>query len=141
MKKQQLRAIGFGLLAAMVTISVVEAIGNSMYPAPADMDYNNKEMVKALISSMPFGALVFVVNAWILGSFIGSIVTSRMYAEGTWKTPVITGMLVLVFTMMNMLMIPHPIWMWVSGLLGIVPAAWFGHTLTQIQRRYSNKQD
>ena len=131
--KLQLRSIGFGLLTAMVVVSVVEAFGHMFYPVADNIDYNNKELMKAFISSMPFGALVFVVNAWILGAFAGAIVATRMFAEKALMNSIIVGILVLAFTILNMSMIPHPMWMWLSAFLGIIPGAYLGHKIACIK--------
>ena len=131
--KLQLRSIGFGLLTAIVVISVVEAFGHMVYPVADNVDFNNKELMKTYISTMPFGALVFVVNAWILGAFVGAIVATRMFAEKAQLNSIIVGILVLAFTLLNMSMIPHPMWMWVSAFLGIIPGAYLGHKIASIK--------
>jgi len=124
---QQLRSIGFGLLTAMVVISVIEALGHAIYPVGNNIDYNDPQQTRMLFATMPFGALAFIVNAWIVASFAGGIVATRMFPEKGLFNALMVGLLVLGFTVLNMSLLPHPTWMWVTAFVGIVPGAWLGN--------------
>jgi len=129
--KIQLRSIGFGLLSAFVTISVVEAIGHMMYPVASDIDFNNKEVMKSFVATLPSGALYFVVGAWLIGSMVGGYVATRFDKIKGRLNSVLTGGLVLLFTILNLVMIPHPTWMWITAIVGIIPFCLLGYYLAE----------
>lgn len=123
------RNIGAGLagvIIAMALVWVVEKTGHAVYPPPTDLDFADPDAMRAYIATLPLGALLFVAAAWFVGTLGG---TCAACAIGTAKPVVfamVVGGLMLVATIVNLVMIPHPMWFSVLGVVGIGVAAWLG---------------
>jgi hypothetical protein len=116
-----------GIVAGGIVIMLVEMLSHRIYPPPPGIDVNNPEALKALMASAPPGALAAVVIAWALGSFAGGWTAA---AIGKHLIPaLIVGAVLMIGGVANMMMIPHPIWMWVAGLIVFLPGAFLGGKL------------
>ena len=125
-----------GLATAFVTIWLVEFAGHALYPPPPDIDPANTADMARLIGTLPMGALLMIVVAWVVGAFDGGFVAallagparprSAALAPGVMVTAGVIGMIVA--------MPAHPAWMAVAGLLLPVPAALAGGALASALR-------
>lgn len=115
-----------GVMAGGVVVGLVEGLGMALFPVPAEVGQNPENL-----SQVPFGAKLFVVLAWGLGSFAGGGVVSMLRGQRALARAVGTVMLALVLTML--MAITHPAWMAISGLLLPLPAALAGGRLFRRQ--------
>ena len=111
-----------GILTAAAVVYVVEWFSHKLYPPPAGLDLSPEGM-RAMLAQMPFGALLLVVLAWVLGALAGGLVARRIGGPG-WHVLVVPAF-VLLGIIMNVMTIPHPIWMVAAGILGTLVAGWF----------------
>ena len=118
-----------GVIVAFALVWFVENIGHSVYPPPADLDFADADAMRAYIDALPIGALLFVAGAWFLGT-LGGIVTACRIGDAEPRTyTMVVGGLVLLATAANLIMIPHPAWFSIMGVVGILIAAWLGMTI------------
>ncbi len=118
-----------GVIVAFALVWFVENIGHSVYPPPADLDFADADAMRAYIDALPVGALLFVAGAWFLGT-LGGIVTACRIGDAEPRTyTMVVGGLVLLATAANLIMIPHPAWFSIMGVVGILIAAWLGMTI------------
>lgn len=121
------RLVGAGAAAVVVgpvVVAVVEMIGHALYPPPpGGMDLTDKAKMAAYVRALPLGAILFVLAAWLCGSFAASFVGGKIAGQRYWLYALIGGGLIMLATLANMLMIPHPLWLAVSALVGIPLAA------------------
>ena len=120
-----------GVFIAMGLVWLVEMIGHSVYPPPADIDFSDAGAMRIYVASLPFGAFLFVGGAWFIGTLGGTIAACwfgnaepRIYA-------MVVGGLMLLATATNLIMIPHPLWFAVLGIVGIIAAAWLGMLISR----------
>jgi hypothetical protein len=113
-----------GAVAFLLIVAGVEALSSNIFPIPTRLDPYDTEQMRAHIETLPIGAFLFVLLAWVLGSFAGSFVATRM--SNRPMAGLIVGGIGIGSVIGNMLYIPHPIWMWVGGLVGIALAAYLG---------------
>lgn len=123
MKRMILAGIA-GIVAMMVTVVLVEAVGHSVFPPPAGTNLQDPEALKALMASMPLGALVMVVVGWLLGAAFGSMLAARLARPRGMGPALAVGVVMLLASGATMLMIPHPLWMMLFGLAAPLPIAW-----------------
>lgn len=124
---KKILAVIVGVVTAGVVVFIVEAIGHWAYPLPPGTNVRDPEAMKSLIATLPAGALLFVVLGWTLGSFAGGAVAARI---GRSLGPgLVTGAIQLLFGIITMFMIHHPMWMVALGTLLPIPAAWAGAAL------------
>jgi hypothetical protein len=98
-----LAAVVLGLIAFVVVAGTGEAVG--------------------------IGAFVSVLVSWALGAFAGGWVAARLAPSKKIVFGLVIGAFGLVAAIFNMLMIPHPAWVWVVGLAEFIPAAYLGARL------------
>lgn len=111
-----------GLVAAIATVFVCEAIGHAIFPPPPGIDLSDPAATADIFERIPFGAKLAVVIAWLLGAFAGAWVAR---AIGRW-TPAawIVAALVTLGGVATLVMIPHPLWMQVSAVVLPFAGAW-----------------
>ena len=120
---RRLIAIIIGAAAAFIVVAVAESIGHRIYPPPPGVDLSDPEALKSLIDQLPLGALVAVVVAWFCGSFTGGFVAQLVARDGKLIAALSVGGLMLAATLSNFILIPHPLWMLVVGILAPLPLA------------------
>lgn len=130
------RLLGAGVAAVVVgpvVVAVIEMLGHQVFPPPPGVDFTDRAQAEQYVKALPLGAILFVLSAWLCGSFAASFVGGRIARRLHWLYAVIGGGLILLATLANMMMIPHPTWLAVSAVLGIPAAALGGMTLAKGQ--------
>ena len=118
-----------GVIAAGFIVWLVEMVGHGVYPPPADLDFKDMEAMSAYVSTLPFGAFLFVGGAWFLGSLGGTLLASRIGNAEPLIYAVVIGGVVLIAAAFNLVMMPHPIGFSIPAVAGIVIGAWLGMTI------------
>ena len=121
----------FGACAATGIIILVEQVASAMYPPPPGIDFSNPDVFKEFIATLPTGAFLMVLLAWGLGTFAGAWVCARIAGRAMTTHGIILGALLLVAGVTNMLMVPHPIWMWVAACLIFAAGGYAGGRLAE----------
>lgn len=113
-----------GAIVAFVVIVLVEMVSLWLFPLPPGIDPNDKAAIAAAIPSMPIGAFLLVMLAWVLGAGLGALTALRV-ARSTARWPGrAVGALVLVGALYNLMVIPHPVWFAPSAVLAIIAATY-----------------
>jgi hypothetical protein len=118
-----------GVLAGVVAVILTEAIGHSLFPPPPGLDFKDREALVAAMDKIPVGAKIAVIVAWFLGVFAGAATTSligRRWAPLAW----LVAAILFAFACQTMLMIPHPLWMWVASVVAAIAGAYLAVKLT-----------
>lgn len=113
-------AVVAGLAVAALMVGVVEGLSSWFHPLPAGIDYNDRAAVAAAISALPATAFMAVLVAWGLGALAGAYAASRIGRHA--GIGYLIGVLIGAGAVANLLMIPHPIWMW-AGAAIVIPLA------------------
>ncbi len=100
-----------------------------LYPMPDGLDPSDPESIKAAMQKVPAGALVGVLISWAFGAFAGAWVAARLAPLNKLLFGLGIGALGVLAAVADMLMIPHPAWMWVLGVAEFIPAAYLGARL------------
>ena len=123
-----LGGLAAGLLVAILTIIAIEAVGNQLYPPPAGYD-----MTSASAESLPFATLIWPLIGWFLGAIAGGWVALRVAGE-RWTGWAIAAC-VLAATILNLVLIRHPTWMIVAGVIAPLLGGWIAQLLPKTRRR------
>ena len=118
-----------GIIVAGVLVWVVELIGHTIYPTPADLDVGNLDVMRAYIDTLPLGALLTVAIAWFVGSLGGCFVACKFGSARPLVYALVVGGFMFAGAVFNLLIIPHPLWFSALGIVGIFVGAWLGMTL------------
>lgn len=116
-------AVLCGLVVAVLSVAGIELIGHMVYPTASQVDLSSPEAMRAFMQTVPVGALSFVLAAWIVGTFVGGVAGSLVFRPRARRVSLVVGAFVLAATVMNLTMIPYPMRMAVSGVVGIALAA------------------
>ena len=116
-----------GVVVAWLTIMLAEFASAPLHPMPAGLDMRDPESVAAFVATLPASALLLVLSGWVLGGLVGGYVAAGISHK---PRPALTvGIVIVIGVIANAVMIPHPMWMTVAGVLLPVPAAWLGAKL------------
>ena len=126
------RKIAAGILGVLVSVGlvwIVEKIGHSIYPPPADLDPGDMDVMRAYIDTLPLGALLTVALAWFVGSLGGTFAACSMGTARPLVYALVVGGMMFVGAAVNLTLIPHPIWFSILGVVGIFAGTWLGMSL------------
>jgi len=112
-----------GIATAFASIYLIEMLGHTIYPPPANLDFSDPDAIRTYIATLPIVALLFPMFAWFAATFAGSIVASIIGDAKPWIYPTIVGGLIFSATVANLIAIPHPMWFSIISLIGIVASA------------------
>ena len=114
-----------GAIAGFIVVMLVEWISLLLFPLPAGVDPTNQADIAAAIPSMPVGAFLMVMLAWVLGAGVGAVAALRLAGGATRWPGLAVGGLVLAAALYNLAVIPHPAWFAVSSVLAIIAVTHF----------------
>ena len=113
-----------GAFSAFVVVAVVEGIGHAIY-APAVMpDTADADAVAAFIRSMPLGAFLFVLGAYLLATIAGGVIAALLARRHGMRLAIVVGALILTASAANFVALPHPAWFVAATVIGVPVAAW-----------------
>lgn len=115
-------AVIVGAVAGAVAVGAIEMFGMMMFPLPAGSKPEDMEWLKANIDQIPLGAMVAVTAAWFAGVLVASIVAGFLAATHKLAMAFIAGDFLLLMTLVMLVTIPHPDWMWPAGIAAVVTA-------------------
>jgi hypothetical protein len=130
MGKKILAAL-LGTAAATAVIFAIESLSHRLYPPPAGLNVREPAALKAFIATLPIGAFLMVLLAYALGSLVGGMVATLIAGRGTSRPALFVGGLLMLFGVMDLVVIPHPLWFVIVSLLIYVPCAWLGSRLVR----------
>lgn len=119
-------SVVIGLLSAFVVVMIFDYISHLMYPVPEGVDMNNPEVIKDVMKNLPAPSFIIMVFGWMIASAVGAYVCSIISKERHYVLMMVFAVCFMITTVANLIMIPHPIWVWIGGLLVILPAAIIG---------------
>jgi hypothetical protein len=113
-----------GAFGAFVVVAVVEGIGHAIYAPAAMPDMSDAEAVAAFVASMPLGAFLFVLAAYLLATAAGGLIAAAIARRHGMRLAIIVGALILTASVANFIALPHPAWFVAATLAGVPAAAW-----------------
>jgi hypothetical protein len=119
-------AIVAGAFVAIVLISIVETVSGLLFPLPSGVDVDHEDVMRQYIAQLPLGAFVLVLVGWAAGSFAGGWVAARLAGRAPLVHGLIVGVLFLTAGVLTMLSIPHPLFMWVGGIVLPLACSYLG---------------
>lgn len=119
-------SIVFGIVSSFIVILLIETIGHYISPPPVNFDLNKQDELKTYIESAPAIVFIMVLIAYAVGSFIGGLVAALIATDNKNGKALTVGGILLGLGVINLIMIPHPIWMIILGLAVFIPFAYIG---------------
>ncbi|WP_422928054.1 hypothetical protein [Singulisphaera sp. PoT] len=131
---RSIAAIALGLGAGVIAVGLIEAASVRLYPLPPGIDWEDPLAVQKALAAIPLGALLLVLLAWALGSFVAGWVSARVAKGAPRAYATGFGFLFLAFAIVNLVTIPHPVWFAAVAVVLPLPAAYLGAFLTMRRR-------
>lgn len=119
---RMLAAVFAGLLVLFVLVVAVELFSAVVHPLPEGYGGTTEEMCRH-VARYPHWVLAVVVPAWAAAAFAGTWTARRI---GNFYSSAIVGLLLLAALVLNLSMLPYPIWFKIADLLVIPTAAFVG---------------
>ena len=117
-----------GAVVAVATIMIVEMLGHMIFPLPDDLALSDPEVVAGPSPAMPVAAQFIVVLAWFGGALAGGYVAKRIGCR--WWAAWVVAALVAVAGIVNVMMIPHPVWMQIAAVVApLIGGVLAGHLI------------
>ncbi len=113
-----------GIAVAVLTVMLFEWISHMVYPVPADLDTKSAAALADHMASAPPGALILVLAGYFVATFDGTFIACWIGRAKPVIFALVVGVLMLVATVSNLIMIPHPMWFNIAAVAGIIIAAW-----------------
>jgi hypothetical protein len=95
-----------GVVVAVMVVGVVEVIGQLIFPPPPGINATDPNVLRAIIATLPFGAIAFVLLAWGLGSLAGGFTAAVLSRRARMVPAAIVGCIQMAFGIVTMFMFP-----------------------------------
>lgn len=108
-------ATAAGLLVAFIVVIAVELFSSVVHPLPPDFGNTQEEMCRH-VEHYPAWVLAVVVPAWAAVALAGTWTAGRVGNRGSAH---FVGMLILAALVLNLSMLPYPLWFKAACLVAI----------------------
>ncbi len=112
-----------GVMSGMILQVLGEKLIHMIFPAPAGLDVQNKEAIAAYMSQVPPVEFVFLLVNYAICSFVAGAVATFVVGREHRSPAIIVGSLITLGEVLNVAMIPQPIWFSALSLLSHMPFA------------------
>jgi hypothetical protein len=126
-------AVVVGLATGVLLIMGVQKIGHTIYPPPAGLDFNDAEAARTYISQLPLPALLFPIVSYFLGTLFGGFVACTVGTARPGALAGIIGLILLAFTIANLILIPHPLWFSLLAIGVVLAGTWLAIQVAPIR--------
>ena len=117
------------ILGSAVNMGLV-MLGPAIIPPPEGADVTTMEGLQEAMHLFSPRHFVFPFLAHALGALVGAFVAARIAASRKMTMGMVIGGLFLIGGIINVVMLPSPLWYSVLDLVGAyIPMAWIGATL------------
>ena len=120
---RSIAAVVIGLIVQSGVTFLIHSISAMMYPLPEGTNPNDFEALGRIMPTMPTGAFAMVLLAWESGALLGGTTAALIASRAPVVHAGIIGGFVLLASAMMLVLLPHPAWMIVAGLLLPLPLA------------------
>lgn len=123
-----LLALLVGVIVNVLVVFGVESLGALLHPLPPGLDPMDTNQMRDYLASggVPITSMLLVLFAYAVGAFGGGFVATKLAPNRGLMPALVIGQISLVLIIINLVQLPHPIWMIVASLLVPLPSAWYG---------------
>ncbi|MBT8273581.1 MAG: hypothetical protein KJO77_07235 [Bacteroidia bacterium] len=115
------------MVAALITFGI-ESLGTVFFPLPEGANPTDLEWLKNNLDLIPTGAMIMVALAHVIGIICGMLVAG-LIAKNSMIPSYVVAVLMLLGTIANLFMIPHPTWFMFVDIVGALIGIYIGKTL------------
>jgi hypothetical protein len=146
-------AVVLGMLLCVSIVTLIEGIGHRVFPPSPEVlaivgpisqkqgydamaalkEELAKPEVRAAFLAQPFTVYLPPLFAWVVAAMMGSWAAGLIARRRPMAHALIVGGLFLAATLMNLAMLPHPIWVWVATFVLVPGAVYLGGSLADVR--------
>ena len=134
--KRNVMAVVAAIVTGGIVVFILDFVGHAIYPVEPGLDLSRPESVSEYMKSIPVGALMLVAFSQAAGAYSGGFVSGLISKSRT--VALAYGVFALLLGVLNLLAIPHPVWLSVVLILVPVPAAVLGFRSAELFRDASS---
>lgn len=116
-----------GFIVASIVMMAFEFTNSSFFPLPSDLDWSDTSAVQALTATLPWTAYILVLLGWMVGSFAGGWIATRLSRDTRYRTALALGILLTLAGIANTMMIGHAILFNLIALPQFLIFTYLGH--------------
>ena len=116
-------------IAGGCVVALVEFLGVLANPMPEGLDRSDYDAMAEWVRGLPTTAFLIVLLAWGAGPFTAGYIARRFSVGRSVLVSLIPVALLLLGTVMNLVSIPHPWWMFPAGVLVCIVFGLLGSAL------------
>lgn len=120
-----------GIFCGGLAVFLLELPGMFLYPLPPGFDWQDQEALKAHFVNAPTALKAVVLFAWAVGPLVGAFLACWIARRAFLLHGMIVGVVFVLLDLMNLVGFPHPVSMWIGGLLAPLVTSWLGAHLAQ----------
>lgn len=126
-------AVAVALLVAFAIIGVAYMLTAYVVPPPSSEVLKDPAATRHYMMSAPPMSYIMMVIGWIVAAFAaGFVVTKMSRRESPGITlPIVAGGVLTLAAIVVFVMLPHPTWYVIVGLLVFIPFSLFAHRLAR----------
>ena len=109
-----------GIVLAAAIYTLIRIVGDIVYVPPAGLDFSDAESVDRYHAQLPLGAYVFKFAKAVVAAFFGTMLAASIGTGASGYFGAVIGGIVLAYTISLFIAVPHPLWLVVATLLGIM---------------------
>lgn len=122
------------IIGSAVNMGII-MLSPSIIPLPAGVDPTNAESISSHIDLFEFKHFIFPFLAHALGTFVAAFIAAKFSTNHHYRYAMIVGVIFLLMSIINLFMIPHPVWFaMVDLLMAYIPMANLGWQLSNQQK-------
>lgn len=112
-----------GVFVAIGLTAILQAVGHMIFPVPEGMNTMNRAEMGEAIAALPITSKVSVIVSYTIAALVGGGLAAWI-SKRKWAALIIVGFM-LAATAVNLIMIPHPLWMIFATIAGLLFAGVF----------------
>lgn len=130
--KNRILGMGLGLIVAVVILMLSEKMIHHYFNVPHTLFEPEGQDVKEISSSTNTNTqLLVLMLAHAVASFFGGMIVARFLPTEWKKFCIRFGWILTFFNVLNLIMLPHPIWFVIASNLVYIPFAYLGGKMMQ----------
>ena len=113
-----------GVGSAVLVVAAIELVAHAIYAPSVMPDVSTPEAMAAYVDSMPLGAFLLVLAAYVAGTAVGGIAGIVIARRHAMRFACLAGGMILLGAIAVFVKMPHPTWFVVATLVDIPLVAW-----------------
>jgi hypothetical protein len=118
-----------GSFAGAIVLILMNMLNQSLYPLPAEATIANKPALEAYLAAMPMGPFLLSFISMLLAGLAGGFFATITDPVNGKRNSLLVAALFTMFGVTGMMMVSHPLSLWIINLFTYIPWAAGGHRM------------